>query len=74
MIAPTFVLAVRADGGRLFIQATGQDEFEVFAESETDFFYRVVNAQVTFDRPQGGVVLSLTLHQNGKHMPGRRLE
>ena len=74
MLAPTFVLAVRADGGRLFIQATGQDEFEVFAESETDFFYRVVNAQVSFDQPQGGVVLSLSLHQNGKHMPGRRLQ
>ena len=74
MLAPTFVLAVRADGGRLFIQATGQDEFEVFAESETEFFYRVVNAQVTFDRPEAGVVLSLTLHQNGKHRPGRRLQ
>jgi serine-type D-Ala-D-Ala carboxypeptidase/endopeptidase len=72
-LSPTFILTVRPDGGRLFIQATAQPEFEVFAESETEFFYRVVNAQVTFARPEGGVVPQLTLHQNGKDMPGRRL-
>jgi CubicO group peptidase (beta-lactamase class C family) len=70
---PNFVLTVRADGNRLFVQATGQSEHEVFAESETDFFYRVVDAQITFDRPEGGVSPSLTLHQNGKDRPGRRL-
>jgi serine-type D-Ala-D-Ala carboxypeptidase/endopeptidase len=72
-ISPTFILTVRPDGGRLFIQATAQPEFEAYAESETEFFYRVVDAQVTFDRPEGGVAPSLTLHQNGKHMPGKRL-
>ena len=51
---PNFVLTVRADGNRLFVQATGQSEFEAFAESETDFFYRVVDAQITFDRPDIG--------------------
>src|SRR6185436_10675975 len=50
-LTPTFVLTVRADGGRLFVQATGQDELEAFAESETDFFSRVVNAQISFARP-----------------------
>jgi hypothetical protein len=72
-ISPTFVLSVRPDGQRLFIQATAQREFEVFAESDTEFFYRVVNAQVSFARPEGGVAPSLTLHQNGRDMPGKRL-
>jgi serine-type D-Ala-D-Ala carboxypeptidase/endopeptidase len=70
---PDFVLTVRADGNRLFVQATGQREFEAFAESETDFFYRVVDAQITFDRAEGGVAPSLTLHQNGRDRPGRRV-
>jgi hypothetical protein len=70
---PNFVLTVRADGNRLFVQATAQSEFEAFAESETDFFYRVVDAQITFDRPEGGVAPSLTLHQNGKDRPGKRV-
>jgi CubicO group peptidase (beta-lactamase class C family) len=72
-ITPTFILTVRPDGGRLFIQATAQPEFEVFAESEAEFFYRVVDAQVSFVRPEGGVAPSLTLHQNGRDMPGKRL-
>ena len=72
-ISPTFILTVRPDGARLFIQATAQSEFEVYAESETEFFYRVVDAQVSFAPPEGGAAPSLTLHQNGRHMPGKRL-
>ena len=76
MLTPTFVLTVRADAGRLFIEATGQQEYEVFAESDTNFFYRVVDAQITFDRPANGATqaLTLTLHQNGSDRPGRRLQ
>ena len=72
-ISPDFILTVRPDGGRLFVQATEQAEFEVYAESETEFFYRVVDAQISFAPPEGGMSPSLTLHQNGKSMPGRRL-
>ncbi|MEH2528704.1 MULTISPECIES: serine hydrolase [unclassified Bradyrhizobium] len=72
-VTPTFILTVRPDGGRLFIQATAQPEFEVYAENETEFFYRVVDAQISFARPEGGAAPSLTLHQNGKHLPGKRL-
>jgi serine-type D-Ala-D-Ala carboxypeptidase/endopeptidase len=72
-VSPTFVLTVRPDGGKLFIQATAQQEFQAFAESDTEFFYRVVDAQVTFARPESGVSPSLVLHQNGKDLPGKRL-
>ena len=72
-LSPNFVLTVRAADNRLFVQATGQAEYEVFAESETDFFYRVVDAQITFDRSDSGVAKSLTLHQNGRDRPGRRV-
>jgi CubicO group peptidase (beta-lactamase class C family) len=73
-ISPAFILTVRPDGKRLYIQATAQPEFEVYAESEAEFFYRVVDAEVSFVRPpEGGVAPSLTLHQNGKNMPGKRL-
>ena len=76
MLAPTFVLTVRAEGGRLFVQATAQPEYEVFAEDDANFFYRVVDAQITFDRPDNDATppLTLTLHQNGRDRPGRRLQ
>ena len=72
-LTPAFVLTVRADGARLFVRGTGQDELEAFAESETDFFSRIVNAQITFARPEGGVAPSLILHQNGKDQLAKRI-
>ncbi|NOJ38693.1 serine hydrolase [Bradyrhizobium australiense] len=72
-VSPTLILTVRSDGGRLFIQATAQPEFEVYAESEAEFFCRVVDAQISFARPEGGGVPSLTLHQNGNDLSGKLL-
>jgi len=61
-LQPGFVFTVRRDGPRLLTQLTGQTEFEIFAESETEFFYRVVEAQITFNTDESGTT-SLTLHQ-----------
>jgi CubicO group peptidase (beta-lactamase class C family) len=72
-LTPNFALTVRASGAHLYVQATGQAEYEAFAESDRDFFYRVVDAQITFDPPDDGMVRSLILHQNGKDRPGRRV-
>ena len=56
---------LRRDRDRLLVQLTGQSFIEVFPESETDFFYKTVNAQLTFEKNDAGEVSSLTLHQNG---------
>lgn len=70
-----FVLSVRADGDQLFVKATGQPEFPVFATSETEFHYRVVPAKIVFTLdPKTGRATSLVLHQNGREMPGNRVE
>jgi CubicO group peptidase (beta-lactamase class C family) len=72
-LIPAFHIVVTQEGKALFIQATGQPRFPIFAESETDFFLKVVDAQITFVRDATGVVTGLVLHQNGQHTPGRRL-
>jgi hypothetical protein len=72
-LGPGFVIAVRRDGARLLAQATGQPEFEIFAQSDTKFFYRVVDAQISFEVGEDGNVKGLTLHQAGRHMPASRL-
>jgi CubicO group peptidase (beta-lactamase class C family) len=66
-LAPTFQIAVTREAARLFIQATGQPRFPIFAESDSTFFLRVVDAQITFSRD------GLTLHQNGQNLPGRKI-
>jgi hypothetical protein len=45
---------------------TGQPKVEIFAESETKFFLRVVDAQITFVKDEKGQVTHLVLNQNGE--------
>lgn len=73
LLAPAVVLSITTEDGRLFAQLTGQDRFEIFPESPTEFFYRVVDAQITFTLEEGRAT-SLTLHQNGRSQPALRVE
>ena len=71
-LAPGFVLAVTREGDRLMTQATGQAKVEVFPSSETEFFLKVVDAQITFVRGADGTVDQLVLHQGGRDTPAKR--
>ncbi|MBJ3786529.1 serine hydrolase [Devosia sediminis] len=73
LLAPGVVMTVTTEDGKLFAQLTDQPALEIFPESETAFFYRAVEAQVTFDVVDGQA-RSLTLFQNGQHMPAMRVE
>ena len=72
-LVPDFVLSVTKEGDGLYVQATGQLKFEVFPESETEFFYTVVEAQITFVKNAEGEVTHLVLHQNGVDQRAERL-
>ncbi len=69
-----FSLTTTREDDRLFCQATGQQKFRIYPESETKFFWKVVEARVTFDVDGGGKVTGLTLHQNGNDQPAKRVE
>ena len=73
-LTPTFILTVTREGDHLFVQATGQPKFEVFPESDRDFFFKVVDAQITFVTDGQGRATELTLHQNGLNQHGKRIE
>ncbi|MBB6464270.1 CubicO group peptidase (beta-lactamase class C family) [Aminobacter lissarensis] len=64
-LAPQFEIAITREGAGLFAQATGQGRLEIFAENQTQFFLKAVNAQLTFDVGSDGAATGLTLHQNG---------
>jgi serine-type D-Ala-D-Ala carboxypeptidase/endopeptidase len=63
-LTPNFKITVTLGDVGLSIQATGQPRFEVFAESDTMFFLKVVEAQIEFVVDDGEVV-ALILHQGG---------
>ena len=71
-LVPTFALTITREGNRLFLQATGQPRFPLFAESETRFFLKVVDAQLTFVKDGSGRATEVVLHQNGIDQKARR--
>jgi CubicO group peptidase (beta-lactamase class C family) len=71
-LAPGFVLTVTREGESLMVQATGQQRFEIFPTSETEFFYKVVDARITFVKGPDGQVDVIVLHQGGRDMPAKR--
>ena len=72
-LGPGFVLTVRTRDGRFFGQATGQQELELFAAGPDEFFLKVVDAQLSFQRDATGAVTGLVLHQGGRDMPARKV-
>ena len=72
-LVPGFILTLTRHDDRLFVQATGQDRFEVYPESATRFFYTIVEAKLTFHADASGVVTHLTLHQGGVDQDARKL-
>jgi len=73
-LQPGFILSVTQDGDRLFTQATGQAKFEVFAESETKFFLKVVEAQIEFVKDETAKVTKLILYQGGRVMEAKKIK
>jgi D-alanyl-D-alanine-carboxypeptidase/D-alanyl-D-alanine-endopeptidase len=72
-LTPTFNIEVTRNGKQLFAQATNQSKFELFAKSNTEFYLKVVPASVTFN-VNGQQVESITLHQNGQDVPGKKIK
>jgi serine-type D-Ala-D-Ala carboxypeptidase/endopeptidase len=73
-LAANFILTITREGDGLFAQATGQPKVQIFPESEREFFYKVVDAQITFETDSTGRAISLTLHQNGQNLPAKRIQ
>jgi CubicO group peptidase (beta-lactamase class C family) len=64
-LAPGAVMLITLDEGRLYARLNEQSMERIYPESPTKFFYRVVNAQISFTVNDAGVVTGLILHQSG---------
>ena len=63
--SPAFAITVERKGDQIFIQATGQSQFEIFPKSETRYFLKVVDAEIEFVPGPDGKADSLVLYQGG---------
>jgi CubicO group peptidase (beta-lactamase class C family) len=74
-MAPGVNMLITLADGQLISQMTGQGKIPLFAESETVFFPKVVDAKIEFSKGDTGTRASrLILHQNGRDMTATRLE
>ncbi len=72
-VEPKVIATITRDGDRLMTQVTGQPRFEMFPESDTVFFLKVVDATVTFVKDDKGKVTHVVIDQAGREVKAKRL-
>lgn len=65
------LMTVALEGEKLTAQLAGQPAFEIFAESPTKFFFKIVEASLDF-APGDAPASSVTLHQGGQVIEFKR--
>ncbi|MCX7923965.1 MAG: serine hydrolase [Clostridia bacterium] len=73
-LMPGFIITITKENNSIYARATGQEKFEVYPESETKYFYKVVDAQITFVKNDKGEVTGVILHQMGRDMEAKKIK
>jgi hypothetical protein len=73
-LGPDVSIHISKQRDRLFAQATAQERFEIFPESDHTFFFTDVDAVLTFDATNQVDAAQLIFHQNGVDRVGRRVQ
>jgi DNA-binding transcriptional MerR regulator len=68
-----FSIVSRRDN-QLFYRIVGQSDIEIFPETETQFFMKLLPVQITFGRIDNGVAQNLTHHQDGFEQKAIRVD
>ncbi|EDP69763.1 beta-lactamase [Flavobacteriales bacterium ALC-1] len=72
-LQPEFIIEITKEGSQLKAKATGQSILDIFPKSENEFYLKVVDAMLTFNKNAAGEVESVTLFQGGREMTGKKL-
>ncbi|HJZ67900.1 MAG TPA: serine hydrolase [Blastocatellia bacterium] len=62
-LSANVVLAISREGDKFYVEASALPKAQMFAESETKFFLKMMDAQITFVKDGSGKVSHLVLHQ-----------
>jgi len=71
---PKLVFTITHEPRGLFAQLTGQGDLRIYPIDEDHFFYRAVDARITFERDDEGKTTALVLHQGGIDQRAERIE
>jgi hypothetical protein len=73
-LSPNLIMTVTNENGKLMTQASGQPKVEIFAESETKFFVKAFDAQITFVKDTQGRITNMILHQRGRDTSAQKIK
>lgn len=73
-LTQTFSVTIRLRDGKLFAQATGQGEFEIFGKNNTTFFARITPLEIVFEDVKDGKAASFSLTQGGNTRKATRVD
>ena len=68
-----FSFVVTREGEKMFVQATGQEKFEIAAEAPTRFFSKINDAEFEFIKDGTGKVIKAILKQGGRETEAKRV-
>ena len=63
--SPDIIFKFSREGDKFFVQATGAEKFEIFPETENEFFNGSMDAQATFVKDGKGQVTHIVHHEGG---------
>ena len=72
-VTPNMSFSVKLSGNQIFVEAPGQDKFEIFPEAEDKFFVKVAPALVTFEKDENGNIAKMYMHHGGRAMPAMKI-
>ena len=67
------VLTITNEKEKIYAQLGGQPRFEIFPLAEDEFFFKVVEARLKFQKDEHGGINSVTLFQNGQELKAKKL-
>jgi beta-lactamase regulating signal transducer with metallopeptidase domain len=73
-LVDSMLFQVKREGNQLKAQLTGQPFADIYPESETKFFWKIVDAQVEFTAGAGGATEKATIFQYGQVLPMPRMD
>lgn len=71
---PNVFFTVTRAGEQLVAEITGQGSTHIYAESESKFFFKEVDAQVEFKHDQQGKITHLIIFQGGRTIEAKRVD
>lgn len=68
------IITISRENDHALIQIPGQEKYEMFAETDTKFFLKAINAQIHFTKDKKGMVTGLTVFQGDGQFPAKKIE